>query len=313
MTRGLLRAAAWLLPLAALLYLGFALSDLDLSEFGSYLNSRVLGVACIVALLYGAGLYLLAFAWSACLQKCSRNPVSPEAAVQLYAFATFAKYLPGNVFHYAGRQIAAARLGYGQKAPAQATFLEILGHLAAVGVILLALLPFTLSGLAALLSLAGEQLRPWIFAGLLCAVAGIVFLWLSPKARELLPALDLRLLSFVGLLQLSFFALVALLGVWLAIPVLNLPQEAMPLMVFVYLASWLIGFVTPGAPGGLGVREACLLAGLGGLADPEAVLAFAALTRGAFLVGEALFSISGFLFRPGQEVSAQSRPSATAR
>ncbi|CAN0424819.1 unnamed protein product, partial [Ectocarpus sp. 13 AM-2016] len=179
MTRFLLRAAAWLLPLAALLYLGFALSHLDLSEFGGYLSNRVLGIACIAALLYGAGLYLLAFAWSACLQKFSRNPVSPEAAVQLYAFATFAKYLPGNVFHYAGRQIAAARLGYGQKAPAQASLLEILGHLSAVAVILLALLPFSLTGLADLLSFAAPQLPLWALVAAFSLLAVLLFLLLS--------------------------------------------------------------------------------------------------------------------------------------
>ncbi len=313
MTARLLRATAWLLPIGALIYLGLAFSRLDLTEFAAYLHSRVLVIACVAAVLYGSGLYLLAFSWSACLQRFARNPVSPEAAVQLYAFSTFAKYLPGNVFHYAGRQIAAARLGYGQKAPAQATWLEIVGHLAAVGLILLALLPFSLAGLAELLSLATAQPRPWILAGLICAVAGVLLFWLSPKTRSFLPRLDSRLLSFVGLLQLSFFALVGLLGLWLAIPILHLPLEAMPVLIFVYLASWLIGFVTPGAPGGLGVREACLLNGLGGLADPEAVLAFAAVTRGSFLVGEALFSVSGFLFRPGQEISARSLPSATAR
>lgn len=307
------RAATWLLPLVALVYLGFVLVDLDLSTMAGQLDARVLSIAFITALLYGAGLYLLAFAWSASLQKFARSPVSPEAAVQLYAFSTFAKYLPGNVFHYAGRQIAAARLGYGQKAPAQATLLEILGHLAAVGLLLLVLLPFASESLANLVSSAGSRISPWIAAGLFGVPAVLALLLLSPKMRRLLPPADKRLMCFVGLLQLSFFALTALLGLWLAIPLLNLPAEAWPLLVFVYLASWLIGFVTPGAPGGLGVREACLLAGLGGVVGAEPMLVFAAVTRGSFLLGEALFALSGFLLRPDREVSARNHPSASAR
>lgn len=309
----LLTAAVWSLPLAALIYLGMTFSGLDHSALGAYLNTRVLGIACIVALLYGAGLYVLAFAWSAALQRFSRNPVSPEAAVQLYAFATFAKYLPGHTFHYAGRGIAAARLGYGLKAPAQATLLETLGHLAAIAAIILTLLPFTLAELTERHEGAGMQPSSWVFYGLICVAIGLLFLRLSAEIRQTRPPLDSRLLSFVALLNLSFFALVALLGLWLAIPILHLTQEAVPLLVLVYLASWLVGFAIPGAPGGLGLREACLFAGLSGLATPEAVFAFVLLTRGALLIGEGLFSLSGLLFRPGSERDAGNRPPISAR
>lgn len=313
MIRNVLRAATWLLPLAALAYLGVALSEIEAARFAQHLTAEALGIAGVAALLYGAGLYLLAQAWTVCLQSFARNPVTPHAALRLYAFATFAKYLPGNIFHYAGRQIAAARLGYGQKAPAQATLVEILGHLAAVGLLLLALLPFALDGLAGLLALAGDQIRPWVLAGTLLLLAVLFGLWRSAWVHSLLPPVNARLVARLGGLQIGFFGLTALLGLWLALPVLNLPAEALPLLVFVYLAAWLIGFVTPGAPGGLGVREACLLAGLSGLAPAEAVLAYAAVTRGAFLVGEALFALSGFLLPAAAEVSAQSRPSAAAR
>lgn len=313
MSSALHRAATWLLPLMAVLYLGYIAAELDPTSLLSHFSARALAIAFLAALLYGAGLYLLAFSWSACLQKFSRRPVSPEAAMQLYAFSTFAKYLPGNVFHYAGRQIAAARLGYGQKAPAQATLLEILGHLAAVGLLLLALLPATAGELASLLSLADDQLRPWLAIGSLGVAAVLLLLFLSPWLRQFLPPIDTRLLAYVALLQISFFAITALLGLWLSIPTLDLEVAALPLLVFVYLASWLIGFVTPGAPGGLGVREACLLAGLSGIVGAEQVLVFAALTRGAFLLGEGLFALSGFLLRPNLEISEQSRPSAPAR
>ncbi len=312
MSRLLHRTATWLLPLMAILYLGYVTAGLDPAQLATSLDARTLGVAMIAALLYGAGLYLLAYAWSASLQKFAKNPVSPDVAMQLYAFSTFAKYLPGNVFHYAGRQIAAGRLGYGQKAPAQATLVEILGHIAAVGFLLLALLPFAEEGLADLLSLAVSQPRPWLLAGTLLILASALALLLIPSLRAMLPPLDRRLLGFVALLQLSFFALTGLLGLWLAIAVLALPVEDWPLLMFIYLAAWLIGFVTPGAPGGLGVREACLLACLAGLAGSEAVLVFAGITRLSFLFGEGLFALSGFLLRPGQNVSARKHPSATA-
>ena len=311
MLRTLHRAAAVLLPLAAVAYLTVILTQIDFSKLGAYLDGRVVAIASVSALLYGAGLYLLAFSWSACLRKCSPQPVSMKAAVRLYAFTTFAKYLPGNIFHYAGRQIAAARLGTGQKAPAQATLVEILGHLCAVGLLLIVLLPFALEGLHGLLSLTDRNVSVWLAIAALGG-AVVVFVVLRHRYRfSVLPPLGGRLLSCVALLQLSFFILAALLGLWLAIPMLALPWTAMPLLVFVYLAAWLIGFVTPGAPGGLGVREAALLAGLSGFAAPEAILAFAVLSRISLLFGELLFALSGFLLHPASGDQREEPPLAT--
>ncbi len=305
------RAVTWLLPLVAVSYLGYVAAGLELSEVTASLSARTLGIALTAALLYGAGLYLLAYAWSTSLQQFARPAVNPEAAMQLYAFSTFAKYLPGNVFHYAGRQIAAARLGYGQKAPAQATMVEILGHIVAVGLLLLLLLPFSSEGVSQLLSLAASHLQPWVIAVALVLLAVASGGLLVPKLRRFLPPLDLRLAGFLALLQVSFFALAALLGLWLAIAILDLPATDWPFLIFVYLTAWLIGFVTPGAPGGLGVREACLLAGLGGLAGAEAILVYAGVTRLSFLLGEGFFALSGFLLRPRPAISARRHPGVT--
>lgn len=299
MRAGLIPVLSWVLPVAAIAYLGFALAENDIDRLLSHFGPDSLAVAAAAAVVYGAALYLLAFSWSTTLQHLATNPVNLEMAVRVYAFSTFAKYLPGNVFHYAGRQIAAARLGYGQKATAQASAVEIAGHLLVAGVLLLALLPFAAGELEWLHSLNPEVLGYWPLALPGAALlGGIALLILTRRGHKLLPVLGRRLLGFVGSLQAAFFVLATLLGVWLAQIVLGPPAGSLPSIAFAYLLAWLVGFMTPGAPGGLGVREACLVAALGAYGDLSAILAFAALSRAALLAGEGFFALSGFLLNP---------------
>ena len=289
----------WALPLLAVSYLCVALAGSDLPQQLSLLDIQSLAVAAAAAPLYGAALYLLAGAWAASLYALAPKPVDLVAALRLYAFSTFAKYLPGNVFHYAGRQLAAGRLGYGQKAPAQATVLEIAGHLLTAGCLLGLLVPFAsgwLAWLRAATDLIGAFWWPVFFAAIALAAAGSLVL--AGRGSFLLPAVNLRMLLLVAVLQVGFFCFSTLLGVWLAMAALGVPEESLPAVAFAYLLAWLVGFVTPGAPGGLGVREACLVATLQGIADPAAILAFAALSRASLLVGEGLFALSSVLLRP---------------
>ena len=54
-------------------------------------------------------------------------------------------------------------------------------------------------------------------------------------------------------------------------------------------AAWLVGFVVPGAPGGLGVREAVLIAGLSAVALPATEATAVALAyRFVTMVGDVL-------------------------
>ena len=60
------------------------------------------------------------------------------------------------------------------------------------------------------------------------------------------------------------------------------------------LVSWVAGFVVPGAPGGIGVREGAM-AGLGALLlDLETLVIVAVLLRLVTLLGEALLFLLAF-------------------
>jgi hypothetical protein len=97
-----------------------------------------------------------------------------------------------------------------------------------------------------------------------------------------------------------------LIGAWLAISLLQAPLSSLPAIAFAHLLAWLVAFVTPGPPAGLGVREACLAAALHAYGEPSTILVVVALSRIVLVAGDGLFAITAHFLR-----SKASRP-ATA-
>ncbi len=69
-----------------------------------------------------------------------------------------------------------------------------------------------------------------------------------------------------------------------------------------YLFAWLIGFVTPGAPGGIGVREAVMLL-VCSAADEELVIAFVLLMRIGSIVADIIAWIAGEFLKTSLKAS----------
>ena len=139
-----------------------------------------------------------------------------------------AKYIPGNIAHHIGRATLAKGEGVSLT---DSTFILAIE----IGCVCF----------AALL-VGGFLISYWISAGCLIALVLLIF----TRYRGLIPPI---LFFLVGL----FVA-----GVSFAV----LLQESMA--VPVYPIAWLAGFLLPGAPAGLGVREATILVLLDQLASP---------------------------------------------
>lgn len=72
---------------------------------------RLLLLALGLSLVYVLGLYIVFTSWFYTLRLNSPAKVDFRTGAYVYAVSNVAKYLPGNVFHFAGRQILGARLG----------------------------------------------------------------------------------------------------------------------------------------------------------------------------------------------------------
>lgn len=186
------------------------------------------------------------FVWYRLLRNYSQKTFPFLAAYYYFTKTDIAKYLPGNVFHYVGRQVLAAKLHLTQVEMGKISFLNII--LLLTGTILA-------SSLFAFVA-KGTPLSILTLLGLSSMITIIILLYIYPSfpRKEKI------------MMNLYIAVSIALQGVMLSI-VIAYQSEAFSTNLFmqcagIYTLSWLIGFVTPGASGGLGVREGVFIAAM---------------------------------------------------
>lgn len=249
-----------------------------------------LGWILLAGAAYGASLVTTSLAWPAILTKLGTH-LPLRTAVGIGLLAQIGKYLPGNVAHYVGRAALASRRSVSLGRSGTSTGVEFCSALIAAGltiVLMAALQP-------EMLARAGAQIGNANFYPALAAasltLAGAVLLarrtrWLAPVLK---PSLWLRpvfflFLSFL-LAGLSFHAT----AVGIA------PSQAPGLAgaVALYAFAWTAGFLVPGAPAGLGVREAVIVGVLGSTMGATAALLCALVHRLVSAVADGSMALVG--------------------
>jgi uncharacterized membrane protein YbhN (UPF0104 family) len=103
-----------------------------------------------------------------------------------------------------------------------------------------------------------------------------------------------RALLIAVCFQACFFSIFWCLAFSIAWMLTGSPASAAALATL-FLIGWQAGFVLPFIPGGIGVREAVIVALGGALAPPAVLLGFAALTRLITLGGDLCLGLASYL------------------
>ncbi len=229
--------------------------------------------------------------WTWILQELNQ-PVTRSQFVQIYLQTNIAKYLPGNVWHYYGRISAAKNAGVSTSAATLSVLLEPLLMVAAALVIamlatqtvkansLLQTLPML--GLATVLIAVHPR-----FLNLAIRFLGRMKAKATRTAVES-SAFELVRYPFRPLLgELGFLGLRGT-GFLLTLLILNpLELRQIPLVFRAFSLAWLLGTIVPGAPAGLGVFDATVLALLAQRFSPGLVISAIALYRLVSILAEA--------------------------
>lgn len=240
-----------------------------------------------LSVVYALTALLLAWAWWMALGGLGESRLSWRKTWRLYARTQIAKYLPGNVFHLVGRHIAAREEGVRDTVLAMVAGLEI-------GMVLFSAGALSLLALDHLLSFFGRL--PWIavlillFTGAL-ASGGALILWRERIAAKMRHWHWRRLaLAQLGYGLFILMSAVLFLGACLLAGAdRGTILKDWPLLIGGYACSWASGFIVPGAPGGLGIREAALVAILGATVGESTVLLAAVMFRMITTLGDGLF------------------------
>jgi len=252
-----LRLAVRLAAVVLLGFLAFRLTQLwnrdpvDFSAANGWLLALASGLSLVAVVSYG-------LVWPHILRRIGTTP--PRDALRIFLQSQLGKYVPGSVWQYAGRIGLARDRGIPARVTILSLAIEVGGSVIAAGAIAMFVLP--------------------VFVALPLAVAGlvgVVFIGSSTRVQRLFrPAIrlvaravpselvDMQVvygrLPGITLLYIPVW-LVYGLAFWLTGRALfSLPAHEVLFFAGAFAIGWLVGMAAVFAPGGIGVREAVLVA-----------------------------------------------------
>ncbi len=182
--------------------------------------------------------------WRLMLKKYAKKGFSYLTAYYYYSKTEIAKYLPGNVFHFVGRQAMASKLGISQMEMAKVSLLHniflIIGTFAATTA-------FTLFS-----SSIDIKIKLLLVIATIGSIVAIMFMYPSFSKTQKLK------LAVVFAISIGLHGI--MMGWIMQVQVKSMDPSLFFEVAAIYIISWFIGLVTPGASGGLGVREGAFIA-----------------------------------------------------
>jgi glycosyltransferase 2 family protein len=298
-----LRYIGWAITALALALIGWSISTSDFLETDAWRDPAVLVGISASAAIFTLCLCLIFAAWYLVIMSISHVHISWREGFCIYAISQIYKYVPSNVVHHIGRYYMLRQRGVDHRAATWGFLTEVV--LILVASTLVALLfgaPLVRSAMADL----GSSSLLYLIIGALALVvgAGIAALLLGP--RETLQSF-LSPFFRAQVLQASIAALLLHIAArvvggaalwWLAGPVLGSGELSLGGAIAVWAAAWTLGYITPGATAGFGIREAIMMAALVALKIPVAEATLLALGfRVATTLGDLLFAAMGWLMQ----------------
>ena len=268
---------------------------LDLEAFHS---KEGIFVLLLTVLIYVISTFFSSFPWKKLISIFETKKLPWKKVSYVYVKSNLLKYIPGNVFQYVGRNQLAVENQLSHANVLIASLLEILCIIASA--IIFSLLICGKSTVHFVRQFGWKSIPLFVVLLLVLCCVGLV-LWRKYK-QKLQEYMRLQLARFklpctwgTMLLIIIFYLLIFTLQSIAFYAVLNicapnsLPIESMQVVMGAYVLSWLIGYITPGSPGGLGVREIVLLGMLSQSAILEDSITFSLIVmRAANIVGDVL-------------------------
>lgn len=244
-------------------------------------------VLCLSIAVYCLLMMDLVFAWLVLLRF-----KDPQRCAKIYFKSHIMKYLPGNIFHFMYRHQRTKNKYFTHKE---------LGVTAVHESLILLIAAFIISHLLFLWSNEITWLTDWL----------PVPFWLIFLMEFVGVVLVAKLLINVGFLTslFNYFVYFAGMGLitFLLISALDFESQPYLFITACFTASWLVGYVIPGAPGGTGVRELLfILLCSPRMAEHEALIIIALIRLISLFTESMIYFTAGILSRPYGHLSVYS-------
>lgn len=248
-------------------------------DFSTFSGQSLYAVGGLILAYCGSNLFLT-FAWRDILGYLGVG-INKRWAIQTYGISQIAKYVPGNIFHLAGRQAIGQAANIPATPLAKSAIWEI-GLIAFTGVC------FSCLVIPLYLPLVTFPMSEGVFVLVLCISLIVLYYWVGAKVAAAMKWY-LLFLTCSGLV----FCFVLMVVTPFKLEINSLTTG----ITGVYVVAWLAGLLTPGAPAGIGVREVVFLSLLHSVIPDGELLKAIILGRFVTVGGDVLFYIFAIVFR----------------
>ena len=286
--------------LIAAVWFAFQLVTHDVLIFpNGYADISVVMLAAVVCSLQGL---LLGVCWYVLLKGTGQSGLSAFFAISAVCIAQFAKYIPGNVAHHVGRVLLAKKAGLNVSNVLFSMFLESLLLISVAA--LIALLMAWIVGLQ-MFGQVGQIAEWWVLPTML-AVAAVSPLighrffemgarwWAERKgiAFQSVRMPSIRVFTLVSFLYVINYVILGFVLQIIATQMFGVEADIL-LLTGIFAVAWIVGFITPGAPAGLGVREVVLVTAFTPIFGSETAIGVTAVLRVVTVFGDCVALLFG--------------------
>lgn len=281
--------AGKILMVLSILFITYKLMQYNIDL--SYINNFYIFILFGFVLLHGANIYIFApKSYSLLINLISYKQVPYALVRYIYCKSNLYKYLPGNIMHFIGRNQIAVNANISHADIAVATIIEMIMLVTA------SLLIILLTSSVQVFELVLLYKNEYVLHILIILVLVIMFtLYIIRKKiinkikqyKVILTKNGIRVLLivlFYSVIRLSINALI-FIGC-LSVFINEIPFNDFWNIFGIFIMTWVVGFLIPGAPGGIGVREAAMCLAFGYLYSDDKILYTALIYRVISIFGD---------------------------
>ena len=270
MNKNILNILSKLLLIVSLIFITIKLKNFNINLSG-YVNLHNIIMLAIAGAFLMLSVLFLSIGWNKILNYLSKVNINNSDTFPIYVKTNLAKYIPGNVMQFVGRNILGNEFGIKQKILTLSTIYEL---------IILSTIGFSIM----LITNQIKKIIMFVPKNYIYVVLGLVgcgcILFLALIIRKRIVIKKNKLIELLIIFQRSFmlyFIALIFIGISFIIVMLTVYEYKINIVdiinwVGIYILGWFVGFITPGAPGGLGIREAVLVLYMNKLIPSEYIL-----------------------------------------
>ena len=247
-------------------------------DFTIIIKPKVLIGILICSIILASSVVFNSIAWSKLLNVFTHQKLILREVIDVYSKANLGKYLPGNIMHYVSRNVYGSKYGISQKDMVYATVMEVALKVVSAGIISLLFLNKRISSILEQIQVDLSISISFVVTGIaiiVIMIGGIVF-W---RFRSI----GLRSLKPIGC-SMILYSVIFLINAGVFIAATNFISNTVTGDVLlyatgIYIIAWLIGYLAPGAPGGIGIKEGIMILLLSNIYSLEVITLVSVIVR----------------------------------